>query len=246
MNKLPLEKRVQILQLLVDGSSMRSVERLVGVSINTVTKLLLDAGFACEAFHDRTVRGLQTRRLQCHEIWSFSREKEHNAPPAQKDSANMSDICTFTALDSDTMLIASWLAGNRTAEVAQAFMLDLAGRIETNVQITTDGFDDCLQAVGGAFGTPDEVKILTSLVERGNFTMRMSMNRFARQTNSFSKKYDNHRHALALFFVFYNWVRPHKSLGGETPAMASGLTNHAMSMVEVVGLIDAQAELGTR
>ena len=72
MNKLPLETRAQILNLLVEGSSLRSISRLVDVSINTVTKLLVDAGTVAAAYHDQNVRGLQTRRLQCDEIWSFS------------------------------------------------------------------------------------------------------------------------------------------------------------------------------
>lgn len=72
MNRLPLEKRVQILSMLVEGASMRSVSRVVDVSINTVTKLLVDAGLACVDFHDRTVRNVKSERIQADEIWSFT------------------------------------------------------------------------------------------------------------------------------------------------------------------------------
>ena len=72
MNTLPLHKRVQILHMLVEGSSMRSISRVVGVSINTVTKLLVDAGSVCQAYHDETVRGIKAKRVQCDEIWSFT------------------------------------------------------------------------------------------------------------------------------------------------------------------------------
>jgi hypothetical protein len=70
--------------------------------------------------------------------------------------------------------------------------------------------------------------------------MRMSMRRFTRLTNAFSKKFENHCHALALYFVFYNFCRVHKTLGA-TPAMASGLIDRIMTMTNVVALIDAEA-----
>src|ERR1700733_13656135 len=87
MNKLPLEKRVQILSMLVEGSSMRSVSRVAGVSINTVTKLLIDAGKVCAAFHDERVRNVAAKAIQCDEIWSFAYAKQKNvkfAKSAQK------------------------------------------------------------------------------------------------------------------------------------------------------------------
>ena len=71
MNRLLIEKRVQILHMLVEGSSMRAISCVVGVSINTVTKLLIDAGTACQEYHDEHVRGVKAKRVQCDEIWSF-------------------------------------------------------------------------------------------------------------------------------------------------------------------------------
>src|ERR1019366_4213418 len=79
MNRLPIAKRVQILSLLCEGVSMRSVSRLVDVSINTVTRELILAGQACAAFHDRTVRNVKSKRVQCDEIWSFVGMKEKQA-----------------------------------------------------------------------------------------------------------------------------------------------------------------------
>ena len=78
MNKLPLAKRVQILSMLCEGSSMRSISRVVDVSINTVSKLLAEAGEACLAIHDETVRNVKASRVQCDEIWSFCYSKEKN------------------------------------------------------------------------------------------------------------------------------------------------------------------------
>lgn len=90
-------------------------------------------------------------------------------------------------------------------------------------------------------GKPDKRHISTSYAERQNLTMRMSMRRFTRLTNAFSKKVENHCHALALYFVWYNFCRQHKALGGVSPAMAAGVTDTLHDMEWIVGLIDARA-----
>src|SRR6266436_4056700 len=97
MNKLPLETRVRILNMLVEGSSMRSVSRVCDVSINTVTKLLVEAGETAEAFHDKTVQGLKTANLQADEIWSFCMAKKVNVAKMKTPHADAGDIWTFTA-----------------------------------------------------------------------------------------------------------------------------------------------------
>ena len=89
-------------------------------------------------------------------------------------------------------------------------------------------------------GAPDQAHISTSYVERQNLTMRMSMRRFTRLTNAFSKKLENHMHALSLYFMYYNFCRPHKTLGKPyrtTPAMAAGLTSHVWDIRELLGLL---------
>lgn len=152
MNKLPLEKRVQILSMLCEGSSMRAISRVADVSINTVTKLLIDAGNACTAFHDKAVRGVKANRVQCDEIWSFCYAKAKNVPTAKSAPDNAGDVWTWTALDSDSKLIVSYLIGARDAEYATAFMQDVADRLANRVQLTTDGHGPYLRAVEGAFG----------------------------------------------------------------------------------------------
>ena len=90
-------------------------------------------------------------------------------------------------------------------------------------------------------GKPDEAHISTSYVERSNLTMRMSMRRFTRLTNAFSKKVENHMLAVALFFMNYNFCRPHTTLSKPypmTPAMAAGLTDHVWSTAELIALLD--------
>ena len=98
----------------------------------------------------------------------------------------------------------------------------------------------CIEAVPyPVYGSPDPAKISTSYVERQNLTMRMSMRRFTRLTNAFSKKVENLAAAVSLHFTFYNYCRPHQSLGGKTPAMAAGLEDHVWTVDELIGLLSA-------
>lgn len=152
MNKLPNAKRAQILSMLVEGSSMRSISRVADVSINTVAKLLAEAGEACEAFHDETVRGVKAKRVQCDEIWAFCYAKAKNVATAKAAPEGAGDIWTWTAIDADSKLIISWNVGGRDAGYASAFMDDVASRLACRVQLTTDGHKPYLEAVEGAFG----------------------------------------------------------------------------------------------
>src|SRR5919202_1930366 len=138
MNKLPIQKRAQILSLLVEGASLRSISRVADVSINTVTKLLVDAGTACSAFHDERVRGFSSRRIQVDEVWSFCYAKAKNVPTAKAAPAEAGDVWTWTALDADTKLMSSWVVGARDAEYALALMEDLQTRVVGRFQLTTD------------------------------------------------------------------------------------------------------------
>ena len=276
MNKLSHAARAQILSLLVEGSSLRSISRVCDVSINTVTKLLVDAGTVCAAYHDQYVTGVKSKRIQCDEIWSFCYAKEKNVARAKAAPDGAGDVWTWTAIDADTKLMVSWAVGDRTADCARAFMDDVAGRLASRVQLTSDGHRVYLDAVLGAFdqvdfaqlvklygseggkaeerkyspavctgsiktpvaGAPDPKYISTSYVERQNLNMRMGMRRFTRLTNAFSKKIDNHLHALALYFMFYNFVRIHKTLR-VSPAMAAGVADKLWDVGDLVQLIEA-------
>jgi IS1 family transposase len=277
MNKLPLAKRVQILSMLVEGSSMRSISRVADVSINTVSGLLVAAGEACMAFHDENVRGVKAKRIQCDEIWSFVYAKKKSVPAAKAAPEGAGDAWTWTALDADSKLIVSFLVGNRDVECGHAFMQDVAERLANRVQLTTDAHKVYLDAVEDAFGgdidyaklvkiygegpasagryspaectgikkermmgNPDPKHISTSYVERQNLTLRMSARRFTRLTNAFSKKVENHAHMVALYTVWYNFVRMHKTLKC-SPAMAAGLTTTLWEMEKIVELIDPRA-----
>lgn len=275
MNRLTHDDRVRILHLLCEGSSIRSIVRLTGASKNTVTKLLIDAGKACAAYHDEHVRGVRAKRVQCDEIWSFTYAKQKNVKSAKSAPEDAGDTWTWTAIDADSKLIVSYMVGERDAEYANAFMQDVADRLATRVQLTTDGHGPYLNAVEGAFGAdvdfatlvklygqapegqrrysppvcvgarkehwegnPDPKHVSTSYVERQNLTMRMHMRRFTRLTNAFSKKVENHAHAVALHFMYYNFVRIHAKLR-MSPAMAANVTDRLWEVSDIVALVEA-------
>ena len=258
---------------------MRSVARVADVSINTVDKMLQDAGIACAAFHDMTVRGVKARRVQCDEIWSFVYAKAKNVATAKAAPVGAGDVWTWTALDADSKLIVSWLVGGRDSSYAMALMDDLRARLVNRVQLTTDGHAAYLEAVEGAFGgdvdyamlvkiygeapeaekrysparcigakrqavegNPNPDHISTSYVERSNLSMRTFMRRFTRLALGFSKKFENHCHMVALYTVWYNFVKLHKTLK-MTPAMAAGVSDKLWSVGDIVDLIEAREAL---
>ncbi len=273
MNRLPIETRAKILEMLCEGMSMRSVSRLADVSINTVTKLLVDAGQACAEYHDAHVCNVKAKRVQCDEIWSFCGSKEKNTAPEKKLEGN-GDVWTWTGMDADSKLMISYLVGNRGAECAKDLMDDLRSRLANRVQLTTDGHRAYLEAVEGAFGqdvdyaqlvkiygetvegqkryspaecvgtkkakvtgNPDPCCVSTSYVERQNLNIRMGIRRFTRLTNAFSKKMENHFHMLAIYFMFFNFVRIHKTLK-MTPAMAAGIETRLWDMNDLAKLVE--------
>ena len=153
MNKLSTEKRATILNMLVEGMSMRAITRVTGASLNTIAKLLTDAADAAAAYHDERVRGIHGHRhIQCDEIWSFIYAKEARVKFAKAAPPEAGDTWTFTALDADSKLIVSYLIGPRDGATALEFMDDLRTRIEDRPQISTDGLKAYREAVDEAFG----------------------------------------------------------------------------------------------
>ncbi len=275
MNQLSIEKRTQIIGLLVEGTSLRATSRLADVSINTVTKLLVDIGNACQVYHDEHVRNVPSKRVQCDEIWSFIYSKDKNIPENLQGKYGIGSIWTWVGLDADSKLAISWLVGNRDASYARTFIQDVKDRLRNRVQLTTDGLKAYLDAVEESFGAdidyaqlvklygkslegehryspaectgiekhpvvgrPNVKHISTSFIERSNLTMRMNMRRFTRLTNAFSKKVENHAHAVALHFMYYNFVRIHKTLR-VTPAMQAGITKKLWKIEDLAMLLES-------
>jgi IS1 family transposase len=165
MNKLPATKRIAILSALVEGNSLRSTQRMTGVSINTVTKLLVDAGTACARYQHETLRNLPCRHIQCDEIWTFCYMKQKNVPAEKQGILGYGDVWTWTAICSDTKLVPSFLVGARDGDHACAFIADLAGRLSSRVQLTTDGHKPYLEAVEQGFGGEIDYAMLIKLYE---------------------------------------------------------------------------------
>jgi len=280
MNQLTTDRRARVIAALVEGNSIRATVRMTGVAKNTVMKLLADVGPACADHHDKTVRNIRTARVQSDEIWSFCYAKENHVPPEKRGEFGFGDVWTYAGIDADTKLVISWYVGQKDAESAYGFMLDLASRLDSRVQLTTDSFQAYAKAVKAAFGesvdyamlnklygkvqqyelplperryspagvvslrkyavsgNPDPAHVSTSYIERQNLTMRMSMRRFTRLSNGFSKKVKNLICAVALHFCYYNFCRVHQTLK-TTPAMAAGLADHVWTIGEIVALLDA-------
>ena len=249
MNQLNKKARIRILKCLLEGNSIRATSRITGVSKTTVLKLLSEAGQACLDYQDEELKDLECKNIQVDEIWSFIYSKKRTR--TKKLTPNRGDSWTWTSICSKSKLVPCWYTGDRTATSADIFIKKLSKRLKGQVQVTSDGLQSYCSAMSkymedadfGMYvkhynksktennltilkhkiqGNPSIDNLSTSFVERQNLTMRMSMRRFTRKTNAFSKKRENHNHALSLYFYYYNFVRKHKSLK-TTPANAIGL-----------------------
>jgi IS1 family transposase len=277
MNRLSNADRTRIVRCLVEGNSIRATCRMTGNSKGAVLKLLADLGAVCADYHDEHVRNVSAKRIQCDEIWSFVGAKMKNV--REEKAEQWGDVWTWVGIDADSKLIVSWLLGQRGAAWAKVFMEDIASRVASRIQITTDGHRAYAEAIEGVFGmdvdyamliklygndgnfdtryspgecigirtavlsgSPDPKHVSTSYVERQNLTMRMSMRRFTRLTNAFSKKIENHGHMLAIYYLFYNFCRVHQTLR-VSPAMEAGLAHHVWGIEEMVGLLEKRSIL---
>lgn len=274
MRKLSTEKRAAILSALVEGNSIASVCRMLGANKVTVLRLLADAGTFAARLHDEFVNELESKRVQIDEAWAFCGCK---AKAKARGASGHGDVWTWAAIDADSKLCISYLVGGRDSANAQAFVMDVADRLATRIQLTTDGLNAYLEAVERAFGgdvdyaqlikvyaadrqsgqirysppecvdckrsriagDPDPKHINTSFVERQNLTLRMGSRRFTRLTNAFSKRVQNHAHAVALHYMHYNFIRKHMTLK-TTPAAAAGVSDCEWTMLDFVKMMEQE------
>jgi IS1 family transposase len=160
---LPREKQIQILHLLVEGSSLRSISRLTRVHRTTIMNLMLEFGKRCRTFLDDRLRNLDCRHLELDEIWTYVQKKQGRVRPTEQRNQTIGDQYLFIAQDQDSKMIVTYTIGKRTAEVTQAFIDDLATRIvapydpnapwSTKPQISTDGWHSYPPAISAAFGS---------------------------------------------------------------------------------------------
>lgn len=260
MNILKTEKQEMVIKGLVEGSSIRSIERMTGVHRDTIMRLMVGVGNTCEKIMDTTMRNLTCKDIEVDEVWSFVGKKQRHVT-MNDDPNEVGDFYTFIALDSKSKLIPAYKVGKRDLPTAQAFISDLSSRLSNRIQLSSDKLKAYVEAVETTFGAdidygqivksyeaepigpgrysppkvvsvgkeyimgnPDPAKICTSYVERQNLNIRMCLRRFARLTNAFSKKLNNLKAAVSLYFAHYNLVKIHGTLR-MTPAMAAGITS---------------------
>lgn len=271
MNNLKSQKQEMVISALVEGSSVRSTERMTGVHRDTIIRLMVRVGNACEGFMDQVMVNLKCKKVQVDEIWCYVGKKQRHLKKEDDPNA-CGNFWTWVAIDADSKLIPSYKVGKRDSEMARIFLDDLSSRLKNRIQLSSDMLPYYVDAVEESFGPdidygqivksyeaeaigpgrysppqvisaerkpiigdPDYSHISTSYVERQNLTMRMSMRRFTRLTNAFSKKVDNLKAAVSLHFAHYNFVRIHKTLKC-TPAMESGIDNRLWTIGDLIDL----------
>jgi IS1 family transposase/transposase-like protein len=268
--RISLRQATMALGMLLEGMSIRAVERLTGLHRDTIDDLILVAGENCQRLLDAKVTNVAVKDVQLDEIWSFVGLKEKNRI-ARGYSAEFGDSWTFIAIESTTKLILAHKVGQRDGNTCWAFLLKLKAAIgKGRFQLTTDGLSHYRNNVPFAFGmqvdfaqliktyqntqettryspakiasidklpmfgSPDDDRISTSFIERFNLTVRMQIRRFTRLTNAHSKSLKHHTAMQAILVAWYNFARKHESLKGQTPAMATGLTDNVWTVRELL------------
>jgi transposase-like protein/IS1 family transposase len=270
--RLSLDKAEMVLRLLLEGNSIRSIQRITGVHQVTILSLLVLAGEKCEQLMHERIKGVAVKDVEADEIWAFVRMKKMTKNRKEVNDPHVGDAYTFVGIERNTKLILAWHLGQRDVPDTEVFTEKLHRATSGRFQLTTDGFSGYLHAISYSLGvrvdyaqlikvygrehdleagqkysppevidtiikpligSPDPRRICTSIVERSNLTMRMSIRRLTRLTNGFSKKWENLRAMLALYFAYYNFCRIHSSIRC-TPAMESGITGHVWSIRDLL------------
>jgi transposase-like protein/IS1 family transposase len=272
--RLSMDKAIMILRLLVEGNSIRTIERVTDVGKKTILNLLELAGRKCEALLDEQIQKVPVKHVECDELWAFVGMKEKTKKRQGRDEDDtLGDAYCFVAMERTTKLVLCWHLGRRNAVDTRIFTEKLEqATFDHRFQVSTDGFaaykDAMVYSLGGKyvdfaqvvkvfgrsgdddhkyspseitgiqkfsiFGQPNMKAAGTSIIERQNLTVRMSMRRATRLTNAFSKKWENLRYAYALHYAHYNFCRIHQTLR-VTPAMEAGVTNRVWEIRELLG-----------
>lgn len=266
MNTLNTKARLRILRCLLEGNGIRSTARIVGVSKGTVLKLLADVGKVCLEYHEDKMRNIECRNIQVDEIWTFIYAKKKTTPKKEievyGDWWTWTAVCADSKIvpcwyigDRTTESAVNFLCdlskritgnyqitsdgyrGYKTA--VKAHMPDKDFGMMTKMYIKDKkSKEERLTIIKDKIqGFPQLDKISTSYVERQNLSMRMYMRRFTRKTNAFSKKPENHAHAHALYFFYYNFIREHKSLK-TCPAVVCGVEDKQLKLKFILDLLD--------
>lgn len=264
------DKALLCLTLLLEGNSIRSIERITGVTKQTLLNLLVLAGEKCEQVMNERIKGVAVKDVEADEIWGFVKFKNRHKLHKEITDPHVGDAYTWVGIERNTKLILAWHLGERDMVACETFTEKLHEATSGHFQLTTDGFRPYENAVSYSLGTrvdyamlikvyaanregeqkysppevvetvtkpmigyPDPNRICTSIVERSNLSMRTSIRRLTRLTNAFSKKWENLKAMLALYFAYYNFCRIHSTIRC-TPAMESGLTGHIWTLRELL------------
>jgi IS1 family transposase/transposase-like protein len=276
-------KAIQVLEMLLEGVSIRSTVRLTKVAKGTILSLLELVGKRALQYWGEVMTNLPCNNLQVDELWGYVGMKEKTRRKVRRDYCDFGDAYCFTAVERDTKLMVTWHLGKRTKNDTVQFAEKVRRVTLGRFQLSTDGYTFYPKAIQDAFngqvdygqivkiygaprdglarysppeiidvhknviiGNPVQSAICTSHVERVNLSIRMGMRRMTRLTNAFSKKWENHEYALALYFLYYNFCRPHMTLSKAqddqrgrptTPAMAAGLADNVWGIKEMLNKI---------
>jgi len=255
---------------MLEGMSVRSIQRITGIHQATILDLMVLAGDRCEKLMEERIKGIAVKDVEADEIWGFCGMKNRHKLFKGITDPKIGDAYTFVGIERNTKLILAWHLGQRDAENTEAFTEKLERATSGYFQLTTDGWRPYENAVSYSLGTrvdyamlikvyakdregeqkysppevvetvtkiqigdPDPSRICTSIVERSNLSIRTSVRRLTRLTNAFSKKWENLRAMLALYFAYYNFCRIHSSIRC-TPAMEAGITTHVWELRELL------------
>lgn len=265
--RIGLDRAAQIIELICEGMSLRSVSRVTDTDVQTIIDLMVLVGERCEAYSDDVIRGIHVDDVQVDEIWQYVYCKQATAVQ-KKYVGGCGDSWCWTAIERNTKLLVTWHHGRRTMEDSGTFMRKLAVATAGRFHLSTDAYatyeptvawhlgqrvdyGQIIKIFGGTskdeqrkyspakiigskrsavLGRPERDQICTSHAERMNGSIRHFCKRMARLTYCFSKRWDNHRAALALMFAHYNFCRKHRSLKGMSPAMAHGIATEVWTV----------------
>lgn len=268
--RISMDKAEMCLKLMLEGMSVRSIQRVTGLHQETILDLLVLAGERCEKLMTERIKGIAVKDVEADEIWGFVQCKNRHKMHKGITDPHVGDSYAFVGIERNTKLVLAWHLGQRDMTNTEAFTEKLHEATSGQFQLTTDGWKPYENAVSYSLGTrvdyamlikvyamdregeqkysppevvetvtrvmignPDPSRICTSIVERSNLSIRTSVRRLTRLTNAFSKKWENLKAMLAIYFAYYNFCRIHSTIRC-TPAMESGITKTVWTLHDLL------------
>lgn len=249
-NKLKPATIKSVIRLLLEGVSIRGIRRITGVSNAAVGQYTLRYGAAALEIQDERFQSLPIRKLQLDEMWTYIHGRSANIPLERRVAFGTGDIWIWTSIDPESKLMPFWLVGSRSLLTAEEFIKGLRSRVASNVELISDGFHAYIEAIDRHFleahhrvayeGFDRRSNNTTNHAERMNLTLRTGLSRLRRNGNAGSRRVDALIGHMALFTLWYNFVRQHGTTR-VSPAMEVGLTKSLWSFDEMVKRLASRA-----